>query len=132
MYIGTRQVAKKDIDKYEQAPLTIKELYELGANADLSKYKGKLAKDSNYLILSDEVKEFKETKRDYLGNEVRIGEYVYMDINKENQSKEQQTTNNNKMDTDNYILERYPKLTKSKVKEISTIKRKLYYHQANN
>lgn len=53
LMIESRQVSKKDIAAgiYKQANLTIKEMYDLGANASLAEYKGKLAKDSNYLSL---------------------------------------------------------------------------------
>jgi len=49
----------------------------MGANADISEYKGKLAKGSNYLILGDTVKELTETRRNILGQEVRMGKYIY-------------------------------------------------------
>ena len=57
LFIESRQVKKVDADKYEEAPLTIQEMYALGADADLSQYRGKLAKDSRYLILGDKVNE---------------------------------------------------------------------------
>lgn len=77
LYIATRQVSKKDLEsgKFEVADKTMKEIYALGANADLSKYKGKVAKDSNYLILSDKVRETEE----YASNGARLGRYVYED-----------------------------------------------------
>ena len=56
--ITSQQVKKVDAYKYEEAPLTIQEMYALGAEADLSQYKGKLAKGSRYLILGDKVREF--------------------------------------------------------------------------
>ena len=73
-------VKKKDIEKYDEADLTIDEMYSLGAGADLSKYKGKLAKGSNYLILGDKVEEDIEATRNFLGQKVYVGKYVYKDI----------------------------------------------------
>ena len=58
--ITSQQVKKVDAYKYEETPLTIQEMYALGADADLSQYKGKLAKGSRYLILGDKVREFTE------------------------------------------------------------------------
>ena len=55
-----RDVKKIDADKYEQADLSISEMYKLGAGASLAEYKGKLAKGSRHLILSDTVKEYTE------------------------------------------------------------------------
>ena len=76
-YIHTQMVAKKKLGDYEEFDLTIKEIYELGVGADLSNYKGKIAKGSNYLILSDRVELCEEKKRNMLGQEVYIGKYVY-------------------------------------------------------
>ena len=87
LFIGTQQIAKKKLKDYEEADKTIQELYALGAGADLSKYKGKRAKGSNYLILDDKVGEYIETRRNFLGNEVQIGDYVYEDIKDEEISK---------------------------------------------
>lgn len=80
LFIGTQQIAKKKLKDYEEADKTIQELYALGAGADLSEYKGKRAKGSNYLIWGDKVDEYIETRRNFLGNEVQIGDYVYEDI----------------------------------------------------
>lgn len=54
--IVQQQIAKKDLDKYEEAELSLQEMYKLGIGADISKYKGKLAKNSNLLIESDTIK----------------------------------------------------------------------------
>ncbi|MDR1847996.1 MAG: hypothetical protein LBR17_07790 [Bacteroidales bacterium] len=77
--ISTRQVSKKDLasGKYEFADKTIKELYAMGKGADISKYKGKIAKDSNNLILSDVVNEYEEQRRNAFGEPVTIGKYIY-------------------------------------------------------
>lgn len=58
LFIGTQQIKKSELDKYEEAELTIREMYDLGEGADLSKYVGKRAKGSNYLVFSDQVKKF--------------------------------------------------------------------------
>lgn len=56
LFVDFRQVKKVDADKYEEAPLTIQEMYALGTDASLAPYNGKLAKGSRYLILGDSVK----------------------------------------------------------------------------
>lgn len=58
LLIGFQDVKKIDADKYEEADLTIDEMYALGAGASLEAYKGKLAKGSRHLIFSNEVKEY--------------------------------------------------------------------------
>ncbi len=40
---------------YEEAPLTMEELYQLDTGADISKYKGMVAKNSNKLLTGDKV-----------------------------------------------------------------------------
>lgn len=80
LMIDSRQVAMKKLDQFEEAPLTIKEMYDLGKDADISQHKGKLAKGSNYLILGDKVTEQINTGRDYFGNPVQRGKYIYKDI----------------------------------------------------
>lgn len=87
--IETRQVSKKDLvsGKFEEADKTIKELYSLGAGADLSKYKGKIAKDSNYLIVGDKVHEYEDFKLDSFGRKVSVGDFVYEDLSHDNDSK---------------------------------------------
>ena len=88
--INQRQVAKKDLQNYEEADKTIKELYDLGAGADISKYKGKLAKGSNYLILGDEVVEEVQQRLNAFGTPVSVGKYIYKDKKSESLlSKEQ-------------------------------------------
>ncbi len=77
LFIATRQVSKKSLGQYEEAELTINEMYELGAGADLSKYTGKLAKGSNYLIQGTEVKELENIVIDVFGNKRVLGKYVY-------------------------------------------------------
>lgn len=77
LFIGSRQVGKKDLNKYEESDLTIKEMYALGANADLSVHNGKLAKGSNYLVLDNKVSMVGETGFDAFGNKVKIGNFIY-------------------------------------------------------
>lgn len=77
LFIDSRQVSKKTLDQYQEAELTISQMYELGAGADLSDYTGKLAKGSNYLIQGTKVKEFEDTRIDAFGNERRVGRFVY-------------------------------------------------------
>lgn len=79
LYIPSQKVAMKKLHLYEVAELTIQEMYALGKDADISKYNGKVAKDSNYLILGDTVQEMKRMKRDALGREIVIGTYIYID-----------------------------------------------------
>jgi hypothetical protein len=75
--IFKQAVARKNLDKYEEADKTIKELYDLGEGADISKYKGKIAKGSNYLILGDTVTKEEEKGRDAFGGETRKGKFIY-------------------------------------------------------
>ncbi len=77
LFIASRQVSKKSLGQYEEAELTINEMYELGAGADLSEYTGKLAKGGNYLIQGTEVKELESTGIDAFGNKRVLGKYVY-------------------------------------------------------
>jgi ribosomal protein S18 acetylase RimI-like enzyme len=79
-YIETRQVSNKSISQFQEADITIQELYSLDFNTDISEYKGKLAKGSNYLILGDKVNEYKEVSRNAFGVPVPIGTYTYKDI----------------------------------------------------
>ena len=78
--ISTRQVAQKKLQDFEEADKTIQEIYSLGKGADLSKYKGKLAKGSNLLIQSDKIEQVEKTRRNYFGDIVRLGDYVYKDV----------------------------------------------------
>ena len=58
--IGFQTVKKVDAHKYEEAELTIQEIYALGAGADISQYVGKLAKGSRYLILSKKINSYED------------------------------------------------------------------------
>lgn len=82
LFISWKQPKKVDLDKYEVADKTMKELYDLGDGADISMYKGKLAKGSNYLITGDKIESSYETRLDDFGNEVRIGDYIYESFEK--------------------------------------------------
>lgn len=50
-----RYVAKKKVKDFEMCELTINEIYELPVGTDISNFTGKLAKDSNILILGNKV-----------------------------------------------------------------------------
>jgi hypothetical protein len=78
--IATRQISNKDLSKgiYEEAPLTIQEMYALGEGADLSQYEGKLAKGSRYLIESDVVKRLIHKRVNRFGESVTVGQYEYI------------------------------------------------------
>jgi len=75
--IDNRKVKFSDIALYEEAELTIKEMYAMGAGADLSQFTGKLAKGSNYLILGTKVTEVIDFKVNSFGLKVQIGRYIY-------------------------------------------------------
>jgi len=75
--IGSRQVSKRDFDRYEVAELTIQEMYNLGEGGDLTKYVGKLAKNSNYLILDNTVNKFNRITNNAFGFQVEVGKYIY-------------------------------------------------------
>lgn len=77
LFIHTRKVKKTEVNTYDVAELTISEMYALGAWADISAYRGKLAKGSNYLILGDTVEEVDDAGINALGQKVIRGKYVY-------------------------------------------------------
>lgn len=79
LHIVTRQISNKDLRKgiYEEAPLTIQEMYALGEGADLSRYEGKLAKGSRYLIQSNVVKRLIHQRVNRFGETVTVGQYEY-------------------------------------------------------
>lgn len=77
LYIATRQVKKKEVQNYEEADKTMRELYALGVNADISSYMGKIAQGSTYLILGEKVEEHQESRLDALGQLVPIGNWEY-------------------------------------------------------
>ncbi len=77
LYIHKTQVKNSNAPTYEEAHKTIQEMYNMGEGADLSIYKGKLAKGSRWLILGDKVERLENKKRNYLGQEVTVGKYVY-------------------------------------------------------
>lgn len=79
--ISKCQVKKVEIPNYEMADLKISEIYALGAGADISQYTGKIAKDSNWLILGTEIKELVRRHINAFGIPVRIGRYIYTEIN---------------------------------------------------
>lgn len=71
-------VKKTEIANYAESNLTISELYDLGANSDISQHTGKLAKGSNYLILGSKVELLNKTKVNRLGQSVTLGNYIYL------------------------------------------------------
>ena len=77
LVIISRKVAKKQLALYEEAPLTIREMYALGEGADLTQYVGKIAKGGNYLILGDKVEKSVIKVRDSLGIERVRGSFIY-------------------------------------------------------
>ena len=79
--IKYHQIKKVLVQKYEMADKTIHELYQLGEGADLSEYTGKVAKDSNYLITGNTITLETRTRTNIFGNTVKVGEYVYSEIN---------------------------------------------------
>lgn len=82
--IPTQQVSKKKIEdgSYQEADVTMQQLYDLPAGSDISEYKGKIAKDSNYLITGDKVQEYTETDKNAFGDVTKVGDYEYYDISK--------------------------------------------------
>lgn len=74
---GKKQVKKSQCVNYEETDLTIKEIYALGKDADISKHVGKLAKGSNWLILTETIEEVEETRINQFGTRVFIGKYIY-------------------------------------------------------
>ncbi|GAB6977127.1 hypothetical protein [Prevotella falsenii] len=56
-FILTEFLKKKDVAKYEEAELTIQDMYALGVGADISAYKGKVAKGGRSLICGDKIEE---------------------------------------------------------------------------
>lgn len=80
-YIDTRKVKKSEIGtKFEVSDVTIQELYAMPADTDITQYKGKVCKGSNYLVLGDSVKESEEMRLNMFGEPVAIGTYVYSNI----------------------------------------------------
>lgn len=75
--INKRNVGKSEMKNYKEAELTIKEMYALGENADLSRFVGKLAKGSNYLILGSKVEKVYKSGLDRLGRTAYFGKYIY-------------------------------------------------------
>lgn len=75
--VPTTQIKMKKVKDYEQADLTIQEMYELPVGTDLSKYVGKVAKSSNYRIDGNKITEIFSYRSDMFGQKVKIGEYKY-------------------------------------------------------
>lgn len=77
LYISSRQLSKKSFHLYDVADKTIQEMYAMGEGADLSAYTGKLAKNSNILILGKKVEKCYITRTNIFGQHVRVGKYIY-------------------------------------------------------
>lgn len=75
--MNTQQISKKKMSNFEMSNLTISQIYAFGAGADISAHTGKLAKDSNYLILGSKIEELEESYVNRLGYVVRRGKYIY-------------------------------------------------------
>jgi hypothetical protein len=80
LVIDSRQIKKSLMKDYEMSDKTMKELYAMGEGADLSEYQGKLAKDSNYLILGNTVEKENMKGLDAMGREAFRGTYKYQRI----------------------------------------------------
>lgn len=78
-YIKASQVKRILANNYEEAELTMSEMYDLGLGADLSKFVGKRTKGGNWVICGDRVEELIETRQNRLGQSVQIGDYIYHD-----------------------------------------------------
>lgn len=78
--IWNRKVSKKELSSFEMIELTMTELYALGKGTDISKFTGKLAKDSNYLILGTQIEEHILTGLNFLGQATQRGKFIYKDI----------------------------------------------------
>lgn len=87
LFIHTNQIAKKNIQKYEEADKTIQELYAMGADSDISAYKNKRAKNSNYLILSDKIERQVTERKNAFGQYVQVGKYIYEINNNQNKTQ---------------------------------------------
>lgn len=76
-YIPSYQVKRSEVENYEMIDLTWEELYDLPVGTDISKYKGKLGKNSNRIIDGDRVENKIKTRHNRFGQNVQIGRYVY-------------------------------------------------------
>lgn len=80
LFIHIEQRSPKKLHEYQFADKTIQELYAMGEGADISKYKGKIAKDSNYEILSDTVTRETKRGRNKFGQDITYGSYKYIPL----------------------------------------------------
>lgn len=65
LMIHKRQVKKTEISNYKEADKTIQEIYKMGLGADISMYKGMLAKGSNWLIEGERIERYETGFGDY-------------------------------------------------------------------
>jgi len=80
LFISKQMVKKADMANYQEAELTINEMYDLGENADLTNFVGKLAKGSNWLIQGNTITKMENISLDILGRTIRRGSYIYTSI----------------------------------------------------
>lgn len=75
--VGAYKVKRSTTHLYEEAALTMSEIYELGVGADISMYKGMVTKGGNWIISGDTVEEVIETTLNTFGKVIQVGEYIY-------------------------------------------------------
>lgn len=89
--IAHRAVKKSQLANYKIANLTLDEIKKLGIGADISEYKGKIAKNSNQLIEGDIV--FDRNARD--GGQRGYYQYIYQKKNKMSKGGDMKNGNQN-------------------------------------
>ena len=72
------QIKKTKMGNYKECNLSIKEIYALGAGANITEFKGMLCKGSNHLIQGDEIEQHEVIKTNHFGQDVRVGNYKYV------------------------------------------------------
>ena len=80
LVIESKLIKKATMSQFEESTLTIQELYAMGEGADISAHAGKLAKGSNRLVVSTEIKRINNTIINRLGEVVEVGTYTYTAI----------------------------------------------------
>lgn len=79
LYIRANCIKRKLLNDYDEAELTMTEMYALGVGADITKFIGKRTKGGSWLILGEKVEELIETRKNRLGQLLQVGEYIYHD-----------------------------------------------------
>ena len=77
LYIDKYSVKKSKMVNYEECELTLKEMYNLGANFDISKFTGKLAKGTNTIINGSKIEVVEKTGINRLGSKIVYGTFIY-------------------------------------------------------